>query len=726
MLHRRAHPALLPQEIGLLFLLFLLLPFSVVAQVTDTVAYWDAAWRNERDGTVVLNDDLSIRLRNVKPQFLAVFIERKRTIRFGSMDDIERFARVVLPESLDPPFDERFTPWQQRDGAPPTRWLNVRLDLFTARVVEPEASARELPVARALEHEEFRTLRTLENPWSHVMQVLDIAPGDVVEFHWKYMLPYDFSWPASTGWRSLEWVDNWARLTSWRIFFHDRLPVRQQRVELLYHLKHGLVATGPQPQERIEDGNEVRLVWRHRDLPGCINEPNARPATDLPHVSVQLVPEDFRYWRRDRLSGIAFPQPYWLQVVRYREARAFWWRQVSRKRLPDKQNALVRAFIRDAGGEDSSAVVRMIRIHDHVAQHFDYAADRLWYMDMDLGLPRIGEQVRDGVVRDISRYDLYSKLLNSLRIDHSTAYVLDERIGRLTDRYLTPMWDTEFLFGIRNGDGMLWMHPKRSRYGLLAGELPFYWQGTAALLIDLELLIDDLPPPARFVDLPLDDPAGNVRGIEYSVDIDLSAGTATGRAQVFLSGQFSTLGRAAYLGFPLDSTVDVRYGWRPSEVPGVRSKEWAPGQLSTEPPFRFRTEATVDLSALLEQHADGSWTFDPSPLVVHVVPDAYTLEGRALPWYWDFLHQDRFRFELRFNGPVEVMDHGTVPGKMEGAGAALERRMFQRGADRLVLVSELKVDQRRVDLEEIPALKRVLAAAPEGWPIRVRPLHQRE
>lgn len=709
-----------------MLLLALLLPWLTKAQVPDTLGYWEPGEAGGRESTVVLEDDLSIRLRNVKPQFLAVFVERKRIIRFGDAEQIATHARIVLPESLDPAYDERFTPWTLRDAPPPTRWLNVRLDDFSARVVEPVERARELPVSRSLEQVEFRTLRTLENPWSHVMEVQDIAPGEVVELHWKYMLPYDFNWPATNSWRNLEWVDNWARLTSWRIFFHDRLPIRKHRVELLYHLKHGLVAGGARPDERLEDGNEVRLVWKHHDLPGCIHEPFARPAADLPHVTIQVVPEDFRYWRRDRLSGIAFPQPYWLQVIRYREARAFWWRQVSRKRLPDKQNALVREYIRQVGGSDTSAVVRMIRVHDDVAQRFTYAPDRLWYMDVDRGLPRIGEQVRDGVIRDISRYDMYAKLLNTLHLDHSTAYVLDKRIGQLTDLYLTPLWDTEFLFGIRAGEGMLWMHPKRSRYGSLAGELPFYWQGTAALLIDLELLIDDLPPPARFVDLPVDDPAGNLRGIEYTVDIDLAQGTATGRAQVFLSGQFSTLGRAAYLGFPIDSTVDARYGWRPTEVSGIRSSGWAPGELSQEPPFRFRTEATLDLSALLEQHEDGSWTFDPSPLVAHVVPDPSGLDGRTLPLHWDFAQQDRFRFDLRFSGPVEVLEHGPVPGRVEGAGATLERRMFQRGVDRLLLRSELQVDQERVGLEEMPSLRRVLAAVPEAWPFRVRPLLQRE
>jgi len=703
-------------------------PTSFLRYAWNDVAIWDPSW-NEGDSstTEVLQDELSIRLRNAKPQFLSLFFERRKIVRFAQQDDIAEYSRFVLPESLDEVFDARQLPLHQRATSPPTRWLNVRVDHFAARVLRSDGSTQELPVVARLARDGFRTLRNQEVPWSHVLQVEGIAPGDVVEFRWKYMLPYDYSWPATMGWRGLEWMDNWAMLTSWRVFFHGRLPVRKQRVELLYLTRHGLLLGGTAPDTRIIEGNEVLAVWENKALPGCIMEPLARPAWDLPHITVQLVPEDFRYWRIDRLSGIPFEQPYWLQVVRYRESRAFWWRRVSRKRVPDRQNQLIKDFIRREGGSEGSLLDRIVRVHDHISQHFDYVDDHLWYLDFDRGLPRIGDQVRDAVVRDISRYDLYSKLINTLRIDHSTAYVLDKRVGTLTDLYLTPLWDNEFLFGVRDGEGMLWMHPKRSRYGLLAGELPFYWQGTGALLIDLELLIDDLPPPPRFIDLPVEDPAGHVRGIEYTVDVDLSAGTATARAQVFLSGQFSTLGRASFLGFPMDSTVDARYGWRPTEVPRVRSSEWSPGDLTPVPPFRFRTETTLDLSALLHREEDGTWSFELAPLIAHVVPDATALDDRVLPLYWDFMQQDRFRFDLRFNTAVEVVDHDAIIGRVEGAGTILERRMYQRGMDRVLLTNELQVQQDRVDVHEMPALHKVIAeAVPDGLSIRIRPVPDRD
>jgi len=689
----------------------------------------DAPWRTEWDtgtgATEVLEDELSIRLRNTKPEFLSLFFERRKVVRFTSEADIVRHGQVVLPESLDPVHDRQHVPWGRRDEPARPRWLNTRLDHFAARVLRPDGSWGELATPCHVERGELRTLRTIETVQGFVLSVRDIRPGDVVELRWKYMLPYDYNQRDTRGWRALEWMDNWARLTSWRVFFHGELPVRRQRVEVLYHPRHGLLFGGTPPNGREEEGNLVRAFWEHRDLPGCMGEVNARPALDLPHIILQLVPEDFRYWRRDRLSGIAFPQPYWLQVVRYREARAFWWRQVSRKRVPDKQNQLVKDFVLRTGGADSNAVRRMERVHEHVARHFRYEDDRLWYLDLDQGMQRIGEQVRDGRLRDNSRYDMYSKLLNTLRLDHATAYVLDKRVGGMTDLYLTPLWDSEYLFGVRDGPGALWMHPKRARYGLLAGELPFYWQGTAALLIDLGLLIEDIPPPPRFVEMPRADPAGNVRGIEYTVVVDLDGRDAEGLMRVFLSGQFSTLGRAAYMDAPIDSTVDPLYGWCAAGLEGVSSSGWEAGEPASGAPFRFRAEARIRLDGAITREPDGTCTIDLAPLIAHVVPRTFDAGKRTLPFYWDFPQEDRFRIEFRFSRPVELLDADRHTVRESTGTATLARSLFARSSRRLVMESLLVVDGEREVADGFPALERVLrAAAPDALLLRVRPLEE--
>lgn len=676
-------------------------------------AQWDDVPRSRT--SEILDDQLSIRLRHVKPQFLAVFFERRRVVHFTDPEDIATHGTVVLPESLDPLYDRRFDPWHLRDGAPRTRWLNMRLDLFHARV-KRDGTWLDLPVVQRSEQDELRTLRTIEKAWSQVIAVQGITSGDTVEFHWKYMLPYDYNWPATMGWRGLERVDNWARLTSWRVFFHGDLPIRRQQVEVVYNLKHGLAIAGPTPDERIEKGNEVIVRWRRQDHPGCMREVNARPAEDLPHLVMRLEPEDFRYWRRDRLSGIAFPNPYWMQVVRHREARAFWWLQVSRKRIPDKQNQYVKDFARrvSAGVPDSLPARRMARIHDHIAERFTYEDDRLWYLDMDRRNARIGDQVREGRLRDISRYDMYSKLVNLLRLQHATAYVLDKRIGRMTETYLTPLWDSEFVFRVSDRYESHVLHPKRTRLGWYADELPFYWQGTSALHVDLDILIEDLERPAVFVDLPEADASANVRGVEYVIEADPEQGTARGEVMVFLSGQYSTLGRAAYMGLPIDSTVDPLYGWRPGD--GHMVLDWKV-DLSSDPPYRVRALASIDLSDRLTPVDDSTFALDLSALVRHVVPGGFRAEGRTLPFHWDFAGADHQRIDLRLVGQVEAYWDNTWEGAQEVDGTAWHRQVSRAADGGLRFESSLQVAAERVDAPDFLRLGELLGAASEGGPV---------
>jgi len=683
---------------------------------------WEPEWSLPGSGgSEVLEDELSIRLRKTKPEFFAVFFERRKVVHFATDEDIIKYAGVVLPESLDPPYDDMYVAWDQRGGASRPRWLNTRLDFFVARVIRPDGSWEELPVKAILEEEQLMTLRTYETVWNYVLDVQGISAGDRIEFRWKYMLPYDYNWPHTYGWRGLEWMDNWARLTSWRVFFHGELPVRKQRVEVLFHVLHGLEMGGAKPDERTEEGRMVRCVWNNSDLPGCIREVNARPASDLPHIVMQLVPEDFRYWRSDRLTGLPFPQPYWLQVIRYREYRAFRWWLTGQKNLPDRQTALMKEFIRSEGGNETSAVRRMERLHDHIAQKFTYETDMLWYLDKDLSVQRLGEQVSEKRIRDNSRYDLYARLLNTLALDHVTGYVLDKRVGLMSDIYFTPMWDSEYLFGARGEHGVLWMHPKRTRIGRLANELPFYWQGTPALLSNLDLILDDVPGPPLFIDLPVDDPSGNVRGTEYTIDVDLDARTMQGEVKVLLSGQFCTLGRAAYEDAPIDSTVDPLYGWKPTDAYGVTPTSWLPGELSTDPPFRYRTGSRIALKEFMVQGADSTYAIDMASLISHVVPSGFRASDRSLPFYWDFPQLDRYRIELRFNHDVELLNVGSLAAQESSGNASVERQSRERSARVYQFESELYVTAEQEGPANFQGLERVLSTAvPDQLIIRFR------
>ncbi|MBK8340955.1 MAG: hypothetical protein IPK99_13575 [Flavobacteriales bacterium] len=110
---------------------------------------WEPSWTSSNtNDPEVLDEALSIRLRNIKPEFLSVFFERRRVIRFTDQASIRTYGHVSLPESLDPLFDRQLSSPADPNGQARPLWFNVRLDLSRPGSCVPMALGRNftLPV----------------------------------------------------------------------------------------------------------------------------------------------------------------------------------------------------------------------------------------------------------------------------------------------------------------------------------------------------------------------------------------------------------------------------------------------------------------------------------------------------------------------------------------------------------------------------------------------------
>ena len=682
---------------------------------------WDPSWRTDPGRSTILEDDLVIHVRNRQPRFLALFFHRRKVIHFASQEDILRFGSFTLPESLDPLYDARYRPYGADPMAARPLWFNVRLDDFAARVIRPDGTWGEVGAFKSTEVEQVRTFRTMEPAWTYVLDLQGVAPGDVVEVTWSYMVPYDMNAAWTQGWRAFAWPDNWTRTTSWRILFHHALPIHHQTVRLDHDLRHGIVVGGTSFHDVKEDRNERSIRWEHHDLPGCLDEVNAHPTDDLPYASITFEADDQRYTAFDRLSGVPYRQPYWLYVLRIREQRALWWRRVAKKNVPDMQNQLFNAFVDRtvAGIPSKDHVRRAAALHNRIAEDFTYSNDSLWYQDKDRGLARYGDQVTDGRIREMSRYDLYAKLLYGIEAEHATAYVMDRRVGAMDGRWLTPLWESDLLFGVDDGHGVLWMYPKRGPTGLWAGELPFFWQGSRALLMHDGIRIADVPPPPLFVDLPVEYEGATQRVIETTIDSADAIHGSTGIQRVLLSGQFSTLGRGSFKEEAMDRTVHPNYGAPP--VPGGSwQPSWRIRSSSHVAPYRVQAERGFDGARVMTQDPPGDFVIEAAALVHHAVPMPFDPSTRDLPFYWDCPQDDRMIVDLYFERPVELV--GEAPGHwVSSSQASISQRFILIDPHHLRFESRLRVNGEKEELIFAADVAEVLrVAAGEASAVRLR------
>lgn len=649
------------------------------------------------EGADVLSDSLRIAFRRARPEFITVFFERHQVLRFGSPEAVRRYTTFSLPESLDPPYDHQDLPFARRDSLPRPIYFNAEVVFCRARKLGAEANTGALPIDGRVIRQRVKHRERFHDVWSYDLDVLGVQPGDTVEVQWKYSVPF---------------LENASRFNAQRVFFHGALYKHRSHLLLEADGAQGIRHWGiPSDSVSVHRGT-TSTFWTLHMLNAVGDEVGARWHTELPHLIIGTL-QDAQFHTHRTRSGLLVDVPYWVQTMRRREANAFWWRQVALKNVPDAQTERMKDFIALFPGPD--AVDRARRIHNAIANDFAFQLDDAWFDNKDLENQRMGDQLRDGRLREISRYDLYSKLIAMLRAKYWTAYLMDSRIGALSLDWLSPVWNNEWTFLLRDGDEPLHLYPKRSRHGLLAGEMPFYWEGTQALVGDVDKLWSDAELGARepirpeLVAIPSLTAAVNERRADIRVEADLSSGLLKVEANILLAGQWSTMTRSAYLYGAVDSSVHVRYGHRLQDVAGARNVLVELGKLQEEAPYRLPIKVSFELPGRIVAQADGRWTVDLRELVSHVVDTSFKAEGRDLSYWFDFIGSDRVTIQVDFTEEAHVLE---VPGNGAGS-AAVEHSVAidQTAPGTLKIRSDLVVSKSRVWPHEAADLEAVLRSA---------------
>ena len=662
------------------------------------------------EGADVLSDSLRIAFRRAKPEFITVFFERHQVLRFADADAVRKYSSFTLPESLDPTFDRQDLPFARKDSLPRPLYFNAEVVFCRARKLGNNADAGALPVEGRIIRQRVKQGDRFHEAWSYAINVIGALPGDTIEVHWKYSVPF---------------MENWMKFNAQRLFLHGALYKHASTLILEADGMQGFQHWGIPPDSTSGDGRTTKEFWTLKNLGAVADEVNARWYAELPFLTIGTM-QDAQFYSHVTRSGIAVDIPYWAKVMRLREANAHWWRQVAVKNVPDAQSARMKDFMALYPGDDP--IDRLERMHTAIATTFDYQVDDAWYDDKDRTNQRMGDQLRDKRLREISRYDLYSKLISMLRLKYFTGYLMDKRVGFLSLDWLSPVWDNEWMFLLNHKGTPLHLYPKRTRFGSLPGEIPFYWEGTRALVGDVDKLWADgeLGAPTaiepELVAIPALLPEVNQRLVTIDMDVDLDAGSMHATADVLLSGQWSTLARGAYLFGATDSSIDPGYGRRIFDVHSAAVEEVQLGTVQTEAPFRFPLRAEFTLSGRIVEVNDTTWIIDVSDLFQHVVPSEFKADGRDLSFWFDFEGTDRMVVNLHCSRPVDV-HAGDPASPYESAGRELSggQASFVFNVDRpqtdvIRLSSTFTVANTRVPMAQAHELEDLfnLIALPNG------------
>ena len=648
------------------------------------------------EGADVLSDSLRIAFRRAKPEFITVFFERHQVIRFGDADAVRKYASFTLPESLDPTFDHQDLPFAKKDSLPRPLYFNAEVVFCRARKLGTDVDAGAVPVEGRVIRQRVKQGVKFHEVWSYAIDVIGALPGDTVEVHWKYSIPF---------------LENWMKFNAQRLFFHGALYKRASNLMIEADGMQGFRHWGIPPDSVAEAGRTTRKFWTLRNLPAVADEVSARWHAELPFLTIGTM-QDAQFYSHRTRSGMWVDIPYWAKAMRLRESSAHWWRQVALKNIPDAQTERMKEFMASFPG--TYPIERLKRMHTSIATTFEYQLDDAWYDDKDRENQRMGDQLLDKRLREISRYDLYSKMISMLELKYFTAYLMDRRVGALTLDWLSPVWNNSWMFLLNDNGRPLYLHPKLSRSGLLPGELPFYWEATRALVGDVDKLWADgelgakTPVEPELIPMAALLPEVNQRLTKIDVDVDLVTGALNATANALLTGQWSTMSRGAYLFAATDSSADTGYSRRVFDIPGATGEQLELGTVQADAPFRFPVRATFALEGRVSAVNDSTWTIDLHDLFMHVVPQGFKAAGRDLSFWFDFEGTDRTEVNLRFNRQVALRaDPGSAHVQLDGPGATYGFTAGSSAPDVISVVSAFNVFAASVPASDADALERL-------------------
>lgn len=647
---------------------------------------------------VVLKDEVSLSVRGRKESFMYMYFERKQRIKIQSLDNGRTpFSEFILPESHDPFYDNRDHPLEKRFDDLAADYLNVQMVYFAARRINPDSTATELKFSDDFQTDKIEIAERFENQFRYIFKLNGIAVGDEFEVVYKYEVPYDFNWLFFSG---------------ARIFLNREYPIQQQRIEVAMHKHMSVKFAGAKPDSNFVRKKRRYWVWNNQNLAGCIREPSIRPSLDLPHIIYSLNINSPRFQTRHHHSLQLIPSNYALGMFKYRERNAMWLRRISLEgKERDGQSAQLHAFVRKHTRDipKDHTILRFDHLHTVIANEFAYLPDDAYFAEKDLSLEKIGDQVSSKVMRETSRYNLYSRLINLLGSIYFTTYILDERIGTLTEHYTANVLFSDFAFAVPYDQYLSVYYPKKDDFGYEPNELPFYLAGTPAFLVDIDRLFFTENYFPDLIQLPglVEE---NYRHNVMDANVDIHNKRVAGKMEVELSGQFSTLTRSVYEFGRVDSSINPAYGHRPfwnrpviySPAQQTEASVYAPYKrvynMEFELPGAVRAAEGADYSLSL----DGWFNF--------VTWSDFDADSRVLPFYIDFEGNDFIRLHLNFDQPIEVANPMDFIIREENRFGLVVLEIDQSAPDELILEAQFNIYGDRVEPEKVYLIEELYRA----------------
>jgi hypothetical protein len=624
--------------------------FSLLIVLVGSLFYYSCIGQNmtspENENAIILSDSNNILITGKKAGFIYFMIGRDVKVKIINSKGKDQYSKILFPESLDPSYI-----YHNADVRNPNNCFSrLKIERCFGTIIKPNGKTENAIISQTTNSV---TSVGMNNYFVHYDQpqinINNLAVGDILSLHYSYDVPYN---------------DNYEKLTTFRVFFNGPDYKDNYNLhlscddELNLKLKYYNDAN---PDTMITKEQAANFYWKRTKLTGSIDEIGSKPYLELPYIQVTIKPSTLIYELPNSFEQRYIPLYAFAASLKEQEilniVRAI------NQGVKNKSYIAIDNFVAENTKDitkDSLGYVKLVTIHNQIVDNFKYDNDTTYFNRDDPRMERIGEYVASQTIREISRYTMYAALISKLDLSFYTAYIADTRVGMISDDFVGPMFDNDFLFGVvlKNNTVQL-IYPKKSKFGYYTDEVPFYFENTTARLVCLDDYQDYKKPineSFRKLHTPYSSFDDNDRKSNILVNADLDKLTTTFTAKIVLRGQYSTLTRGLYQYGYIDKSINGMYAKRIFEIrPDVKLLENETHVIQKVFPFKTEVKLKYSSDSIIKKTGDNKYSLNLMNWFMHVCNNLNS-ETRITNYYPDFKGKDTYSYIITFNKNIELLN----------------------------------------------------------------------
>lgn len=641
------------------------------------------------DDAVILDEETELAIiRMAQNMYNNNKVDKHVRVKFLTRKGIDKFSTFTLPESFDLSRDYGDLEIWKRDSVHRPKANFDAINYFAARIIKPDGSIVKPVIADKSTSELFYWQNNERRFFDYQFKIANLEVNDELEIYYSITDIFNKS----------------------RVFMNGTIS----KQNMTFVFKNNLINTyivqcfnGLKPIDTIFDSDTRKIIWKLKDLNGCMDEQGSRPYTELPYFTYYLHLRDFGIMDAKR-NHVEVALPYTWSFILQAYANF----DFPHDTLYDHDNFVVRKFFNQYVGKDTNAVNKFLPIHNLIVDTFKYKFDEEYMRKGDdVRMERMGEFIESKTLREMSRYRLYEKFIYLLNTNYYVAYPQDKRSDEIQFDSFSRFYRDNTFFCILDNNNPNYFFPKNNRFGFYRNEFPFYYEDANVILIPQRTPKEESykpQPKIGFLDskMPYSSVRENTRLTNVMADVSLDSLKINFTAHIKLSGQFSTLQRGYYQFAYYDSTVSMQYFKGVYDnIKGVSKPKTKLTESEIDFPFKANFESNYSTSLIVEKQSNNQYKINLAQWFKHIYISEFTSKKRSTAFYPDFVFFDEYKYYLKFDKNISVVDTAVVDFEVQTSLGIYKISCKQIQPNIILLQSTFAVNANKVKADEVSGVQ---------------------